>query len=129
LAAQTDATKVNSVVSSNKLSIVTESAVPIVVDEIFESETGEFDHHMSDNAISENLSVFNNSVDIPDVINVVVDFPTNNTCGKLPKCHNVVEVQTNGITVICNFCPFESNRVKEFHQHLREIHANTYGSR
>jgi len=57
LAAPTDATKVNSVMSSDELSTITESEVPIVIDEVFESETGKFDHHTSDNAISENLSV------------------------------------------------------------------------
>jgi len=77
----------------------------------------------------ESLSVVNDSVDIPDVFNFVVDIPTKNSCGNLPKCHNVVEAQPNGITVICDFCPFESNHVKEFHQHLRKLHAKTYGSR
>jgi len=92
-----------------KIHTVTESTVPTIVDEGFESETGELDHHTADNTISENLSVVNNSVDIPDVRDVGVDLPTNNTCGELPKCQNVVEVQARGITVVCDFCLFESN--------------------
>jgi len=115
---------VNSEVNSNELYTVTESAVPIVVDEGFESEIGEFGHHTSDKAISENLSVVNNSVDIPDVFNVVVDIPTNNTCGNIPKCHNVVEVRTKEFEVECDFCPFVSTCVEEFHQHLRKKHDN-----
>jgi len=75
LVAQTDATKANCEVSSDELSSTTESAVPIIVDEGFGSETGEFGQHMPDKAISENLSVVNYSVDIPDVFNVVVDIP------------------------------------------------------
>jgi len=84
LAAQTDATKVNRQVYSNELSTVTESTVPIVVDEGFESEIGKLDHHTSDNTISEKLSVVSNSVDIPYAIDVGVDIPTNKICGELP---------------------------------------------
>jgi len=85
LAALTGATKTNSEVCSNELSTVTESTVPIIVDEGFESENSELDHHTSDNTISEHLSVVNYYVDIPDVINVGVDIPTNKTCGELPE--------------------------------------------
>jgi len=125
LAALTGATKTNSEVCSNELSTVTESTVPIIVDEGFESENGELDHHTSDNAISENLSAVNNFVDILDVI-VRVDITMNNTCGELPKCHDVVEVKTKEIEVECDFCPFVSTQVKEFHKHVREVHDNTY---
>jgi len=51
---------------------------PIVVDEGFASETGELDNHTSENTISENLSVVDHSVDIPDVIIVGVDISMNN---------------------------------------------------
>jgi len=127
LAAKTEATKANSEVCSTELSTVTESTVPIIVDKGFESENGEVDHHTSDNTISESLSVVDNSVDIPDVINVGVDIPKNNTCGELPKCHDVVEVHTKEIECECDFCPFVSTRVKEFHKHLREVHDNICG--
>jgi len=112
---------VNREVCSNELSTITESTVPFIIDEGFESNTGELDPYTSDNTISENLSVVSNSVDIPDVIDLVIDIPMNNTREEVPKCHNGVEVQTKGIAVICDFCPFESNRVKKFHQHLREV--------
>jgi len=90
-----------------------------------ESETGEFNHHRSDNIISQNLSVNNNSVDILDVVDVVVDIPTNNTCVELSKCHNVVKVQTKGFTVDCDFCSFTSTRVEEFRKHIL-VHDNIY---
>jgi len=82
LAALTDATKVNSEVYLTELPTVTESTAPIIVDEGFESENGELDHHMSDNTISENLSVANNSVDII----------MNDTCDEIFKCYNITEV-------------------------------------
>jgi len=85
---------VSSEVCSNELSIVSEStlSVPIVIDEGFESQTGELDHHTSYNIISENLSVVSNSVDIPDVIIVEVDILTNDACDELFKCFNIIEV-------------------------------------
>jgi len=75
----------------NELSIVSVStlSVPIIIDEGFESENDEFDHH---NIISENASVVSMSVDIPDVIDVEVDIPMNDTCDELSKCFNVTEV-------------------------------------
>jgi len=92
-----------------------------------ESETGELDHHTSNNTISENLSDVNNSMDIPNVVDVGVDIPTNNTCVKLPKHQNVVEIQPKEIEVVCDFCPFVSTWVKELHLNLPEVHAKTYG--
>jgi len=86
LAALTDATKVNCEVCSNELSTISESTVPIIVYEGFESETGELDHHTSDNTISENLSVVDHSADIPDVIIVAVDISTNNSCDEIFEC-------------------------------------------
>jgi len=127
LAAQTKATKVNSIVCSNELSTVTESTVHIIVDEGFKSENSELDHHISDNTISESLSVVNNSVDIPDAIDARVDIPMNNPCGELHKCHDVVEVQTKEIECECDFCPFVSTRVKEFHKYIRQVHDNICG--
>jgi len=111
-------------VSLNELYTVTENTVPIVFDEGFESETGEFGPNSSENTISEDLSVVNHSVDIPDVFNVGVDISMNNICGELPKCHNSVEVRTKEIEVECDFCPFVSTHVEEFYQHLRERHDN-----
>jgi len=124
LAALTDANKLNSEVSPNELYTVTESTVPIVVDEGFDSKTGELGNHTLDNTISENLSVVNSSADIPDVVDVVVDITMNNTCGDTPKCHDVVEVKTKKIEVEYDFCSFVSNHVEEFHQHIRQRHDN-----
>jgi len=69
---------VNSEVCLIEIPIVIENTVFTIVDEGFESETGELDHHTSDNTISENQSVVDHSVDIPDVIFVGVDISTTN---------------------------------------------------
>jgi len=172
LAVLTDSTKVNSEVYLIEIPIVIENTVFTIADEGFESGTGEldqhtsdntisenqsvvdhsvdipdviivgvyismnnesetsvFDHHTSDSIISENASVVSMSVEIPDVIIVEVDIPMNDTCDELSKCFDVIEVQTKVFTVECDFCTFTSSRVKKFHQHLREVHRNTYGSR
>jgi len=128
LAALTDATNVSSEVCSKELSIVSESTYTVSSYYHwwrFWVWTSELDHHTSDNIISENLSVAGHSIDIPDEVGV--DTPTKKTGGEFPKFHNVFELQPKGIIVVCDFCPFESNCVKEFHQHLREVHGNTYG--
>jgi len=105
----------NSEVCLIEIPIVIENTVFTIIDECFESETGELDHHTSNNNIVED-----HSMDNPDVINVEVDIPMNDTSDELSKCFNV-------FTVACGFGPFESNRVKEFHQHLRAVHGKTYG--
>jgi len=63
---------VNSEVCFIEIPIVIENTVFTIVDEGFESGTGELDHHTSDNNIVVDLSVVNHSVDIPDVVNVEV---------------------------------------------------------
>jgi len=86
LAALADATKVNNEVCFIEIPVVIDNTVFTIVDEGIESGTGELGHHMSDNNISENQPVVDHSVDIPDVINVEVDIPMNDTCDKLSKC-------------------------------------------
>jgi len=125
LAVLTDATKVNNEVYLIEIPAVIDNTVFTIVDEGFESGTGELDHHMSDNNNSENQPVVDDSVDIPDVINVEVDLPTIDTCGELSKCLNVIELQPKVFTVECDFCTFKSSRVEEFRKHLL-VHDDIY---